>query len=75
VKVWVNQILGLIAGIFLGGVFGSSLELLGTIVLFLAIVSIIFRRNLMKGPLWGFAFGLLVGYSFRPYLAGSLFSA
>jgi len=69
-KVWKNQIIGLALGLFLGGAFAPSLEFLAVIVVFITVISIIFRRNIMKGPLWGFVIGLLVGYSFRPYLTG-----
>ena len=70
-SVWKNQIYGLVIGFVFGGAFADHIELIGMGVLAITAIQILFRKNLMNGPLWGFIGGILVGYALRTSLHSS----
>jgi len=63
-----TNIIGMLAGFIFGSSFTIQLEYMGFILAGLAALSIIFSKQILKGPFWGLIAGILLGYSLRSYL-------
>ena len=59
------SILGLIAGLLLGGVLSSYIQIIIVIVGLCGVIQLITRKQVLTGPFGGFLVGIAAGYFLR----------